>query len=123
MPKTVIIRTEKMKAYQKLWNEANRDKRKEYEKQYHIRHPDRANVATRKYMRKRREKAASRPRPVDGCCEVCGGTQKRALHWDHDLKTGLFRGWLCGNCNRALGFVKDDIVRLEKLIVYLKKFN
>lgn len=36
-------------------------------------------------------------------CQICGATPKsRGLQWDHDHKTGAFRGWLCHRCNRAL---------------------
>lgn len=52
-------------------------------------------------------------------CEVCGNTCKTRLHLDHDHKTELFRGWLCGRCNRVLGYVYDDVALLKKLIVYL----
>lgn len=30
------------------------------------------------------------------------------------------RGLLCGNCNRAIGLLKDDIKSLERAIEYLK---
>jgi hypothetical protein len=41
----------------------------------------------------------------------------------HCHETGLFRGWICKSCNSALGFVKDDIQILNKLIEYVKKFR
>jgi hypothetical protein len=51
-------------------------------------------------------------------CEVCGlgGT----IVFDHAHDSNRFRGWLCNACNLVLGMVNDDVVRLEKLIVYLK---
>lgn len=52
-------------------------------------------------------------------CEICGS--KRKICFDHDHKTGEFRGWLCWYCNCALGFVRDDVTILEKMIKYLKK--
>ena len=39
---------------------------------------------------------------------------------DHDHKTGAFRGWLCHDCNKALGFFKDSVTLLESAIKYLK---
>jgi len=39
---------------------------------------------------------------------------------DHDHKTGKIRGVLCGNCNRALGMMQDDLERLLKAAQYLK---
>jgi hypothetical protein len=59
---------------------------------------------------------ATRPRPQ--ACEICDGKTKQ-LHCDHDHKTGKFRGWICGNCNRALGLVKDNPKTLERMVTYL----
>lgn len=39
---------------------------------------------------------------------------------DHDHTTGLIRGVLCGDCNRALGHANDDPHVLAGLIEYLK---
>lgn len=56
-----------------------------------------------------------------GGCAACGNPPtKRPLQIDHCHDTGQIRGLLCGNCNSALGHAKDDITRLESLIVYLK---
>lgn len=56
----------------------------------------------------------------NGPCEICG-TIATPLHFDHDHVTGLFRGWLCGPCNRALGMMRDDPLRLELAARYLRK--
>lgn len=56
-------------------------------------------------------------------CKGCGKSEselKRPLCVDHCHKTGKVRGLLCSSCNSAIGFVKDDIVTLSKLIEYLK---
>jgi hypothetical protein len=55
----------------------------------------------------------------NGICEICGKFSK--LCWDHDHVIGHFRGWICGHCNSALGFVNDNIEILEALIAYLKR--
>lgn len=66
------------------------------------------------------ETLAGRPRPSH--CEACGRTSQdgKAIHWDHDHITGLFRGWLCVYCNHTLGKFEDDPVLLHKLIAYLE---
>lgn len=63
------------------------------------------------------------------CCAICGisldlpGNEMNVndtAHVDHCHTTNKIRGLLCKNCNRALGFFKDDISLLQKAIVYLK---
>jgi Recombination endonuclease VII len=59
----------------------------------------------------------TRPQPL--LCECC---EKRiATHLDHDHKTGRFRGWLCGNCNRGIGQLGDDIHGLQRAMGYLTR--
>jgi hypothetical protein len=55
-------------------------------------------------------------------CQACG-TQctMRSIQLDHDHKTGEFRGWLCGSCNRTLGHARDDPGRLQSLVEYLER--
>lgn len=57
-----------------------------------------------------------------GVCAVCRKPciTGRMLAVDHCHKTGKIRGLLCSPCNSALGFVKDDLTRLEALVSYLR---
>jgi hypothetical protein len=62
----------------------------------------------------------------DGCCAICGIHQKdlkRTLFVDHNHETGKIRGLLCGTCNMAIGFLKDDTGVLQNAIDYLNKNN
>lgn len=52
-------------------------------------------------------------------CAICNQTQTK-LHIDHDHNSGKVRGLLCGNCNRALGLMYDNVESLEAAIDYLK---
>lgn len=63
-------------------------------------------------------------------CAICGGegfimnskkTHREKLVIDHDHKTGVVRGLLCHNCNRALGLFQDDVEIMQKAIQYLNK--
>lgn len=63
-------------------------------------------------------------------CSICkldlvlpGGIMNanNTAHVDHDHSTGKVRGLLCKNCNRALGFFKDNIDILESAASYLKE--
>lgn len=52
-----------------------------------------------------------------GCCAVCDCPAKLCV--DHDHKTNKVRGLLCGNCNRAIGLLKDSPSRAQKVAWYL----
>jgi len=45
------------------------------------------------------------------------------LAFDRNHSTGKSRGLLCANCNRMLGFCKDDLNILKNALVYFKKHN
>lgn len=51
----------------------------------------------------------------------CGNTTR--LHMDHDHATGEFRALLCGGCNSALGFLKEDAARIAGLREYIERFH
>jgi hypothetical protein len=70
-------------------------------------------------LKKLREQTATRPRPEK--CECCMEKSPRGVVWDHDHKSGEFRGWLCNRCNRVLGMCKDNINIFKNLINYLKE--
>lgn len=57
-----------------------------------------------------------------GVCKSCGSPpSRRNLDIDHDHSTGMIRGLLCSNCNTALGLLKEDPLRIKKLLEYLCK--
>lgn len=66
------------------------------------------------------KKIAPRPRPER--CEACNefGKKRNGITLDHNHKTKKFRGWLCSNCNTALGLVKENPEILKALIKYLE---
>ena len=45
----------------------------------------------------------------------------KSLCVDHNHENGEIRGLLCNNCNRGLGFFKDNAVSLLEAIKYLDK--
>lgn len=65
----------------------------------------------------------------DNRCAICGGEgflmdndrHKVKLVVDHDHNTGVIRGLLCHNCNRAIGLFHDNVNDLESAIKYLKR--
>lgn len=66
-------------------------------------------------LRKRLRKTAP-DKPVT--CECCGQPPKK---WclDHDHKQEIFRGWLCDNCNTAIGALGDTHEGVLKALYYI----
>lgn len=62
------------------------------------------------------EQLAGRKLPTH--CELCGKESK--LCFDHDHKSGKFRGWICRKCNTALGMTEDNVQTLALMIKYVK---
>ena len=56
-----------------------------------------------------------------GACEICQEADRFPLQFDHDHHTGLFRGFLCGHCNRLLGHAQDDVTILRAAMTYLER--
>ncbi len=57
-------------------------------------------------------------------CEICGKIPEEnepELSFDHDHGTSVFRGWLCGSCNRGIGLLGDNIEGLKKALAYLER--
>lgn len=64
----------------------------------------------------------------NNCCAICkmpeaikqnGKVQDLAV--DHDHQTGKVRELLCGNCNHALGKLKEDEDIILSMLEYIKK--
>jgi Recombination endonuclease VII len=64
--------------------------------------------------------------PAPEHCEICGSrpTGKfKTLCLEHDHITGMFRGWVCSNCNLMIGNSLDSVETLEKAAQYLKAYH
>lgn len=61
-----------------------------------------------------------------GKCFICHTHQselKIKLAVDHNHSTGKVRKLLCNNCNRTLGYVKENTTVLNNMIEYLKSYG
>ncbi len=85
--------------------------KKKYDNEWRKKHPE----ILRKWRLKNKERKAGRKKSK--ICEICW--ESGVICFDHDHKTGKFRGWICQRCNRVLGFVKDNKELLNRLIDYL----
>lgn len=106
----------------------SKEKRQEYSKAWYRRNKDRTAERQRD-LRLQREYGLSAEQydilleSQHGVCALCRRADKSgyALAVDHDHKDGRVRGLLCGQCNRALGLLEDDVVVLARAIDYLKR--
>ena len=61
-------------------------------------------------------------------CAICNSTSTSNKYHkyfavDHCHTTKKVRGLLCTRCNAGIGYMKDDIERLQKAIAYLREMN
>jgi len=126
------VRKYNQKAYAKLpkgyqaaqsrkWRAANPKKKAAESDRYR-----RANLEKFKnFTRAWRRKQLVEPPPYESPthCEACGTafepTPQRRHCLDHCHLTNRFRGWLCSNCNIALGLAGDTPEGVRKLLEYI----
>lgn len=64
-----------------------------------------------------------------GKCAICHRPEEykypsgtpRELAVDHKHSTGRVRGLLCCSCNRAIGLLEEDLLRIEEALIYIHK--
>lgn len=54
-------------------------------------------------------------------CQIPEAECHKRLALEHDHKTGEFRGWLCHQCNIALGLLRDDVEHVRGLAQYIEQ--
>jgi hypothetical protein len=103
-------------ARSRKWRAANPDKKAAEFKRYKERHPS----WFKNYMRAWRRKQLAAPPPYEPPenCEACGRLMKRP-NLDHCHLTNRFRGWICNQCNGALGLAGDTPEAVRRLLEYI----
>jgi hypothetical protein len=126
---------EKRRAYKRKWRERNREREaqmaaarraadrayfREQDRtksaQWRARHPGKARATQ---WRSTGLPTPTRPEPE--FCEGCARLPETVLRLDHDHKTGVFRGWLCHQCNTGLGMLGDTRAALLRTLAYLDR--
>jgi len=127
----------------KVYHSANRDKFREYRREYHIenrevlqekRRARKAAQPAREFTRKRRSYIKKQfEMTLDDydamlvaqghACAICRtqdpGRGYAHFNVDHCHTTGKIRGLLCVRCNFGVGYFQDDAARLRAAAVYL----
>jgi hypothetical protein len=67
------------------------------------------------------EEYARRVQEQGGVCRICKKAPKNRLQVDHDHATNKIRGLLCVNCNRGLGYLRDNPIILDAAAQYLRE--
>ena len=114
---------EKFKQYRRKHYLSNRGKIIMKSVEYQKNHPECVSRIRKEQCSKKKQKLESRAgRPKPLFCEICNEKRNRIV-FDHDHKTGKFRGWICNTCNSALGFVDDNPNILKRMLEYLISHN
>jgi len=117
------------------WHSKNREASREKSREWRLANPEKAREKSRRYAARHPEAVHSAwlktkygitlddynalSEKQDGVCAICG-ERESTLHVDHNHITGVVRGLLCGNCNRALGMMKDNPMVFTSAARYLE---
>jgi hypothetical protein len=131
----------KRKAYQRAYYAKNREKICARVRAYVAENREKVRTAAKVYRKNNPEKIRITKARIKyglpendyqklvnsrSTCALCGakpsgkGPSNSRLHIDHCHKTGKVRALLCGNCNTALGLMKDNPKLLRKAANYLE---
>jgi len=103
---------EKRRDYQRQWRAAHVDTELERSRRWRENNPDRArDLKFRSAYKITLDQYNEMLARQGSVCAICKGPHRgrgKYFHVDHDHKTGVVRGLLCGDCNFGLGFFHDE---------------
>jgi len=123
---------EHVKEYARKFRAKNAEKYRELDRIKYARDPSKKRKASLEYKRKYPESQVAWQHGISrelvvslraSECGICGkhGTKSKPLHIDHCHLSGKVRGALCGQCNSAIGFLKDDLGLVRAAVLYLER--
>lgn len=106
---------------------ASREKRLEYNKRYHAKHPDKYKAIKRAALLKShgltQHEFELMVAGQENRCAICAKVFTKTPHVDHNHLTGKTRGLLCGPCNHGLGLFYDSEETLFRATQYLRSYK
>lgn len=118
--------------YDRRYLETHREKVNAKNKLWRLSHPEISKLSRKKSSHKSihgepYEKKLERLERQDFRCANPGcqtsDPGKKGWHTDHDHETNQIRGELCQGCNRALGFLYDDVKKILGLAEYIQQYK
>ena len=129
--------TEKRREYMRQWRKKNRELLRLDSRKQYIRLRQEDPERSRRYHRRAHlkhtygitlEEYEKMLIVQNNVCAVClqpeTGIRRgevKSLDVDHNHETGHIRGLLCSACNTALGLLKEDALRISKLLEYVQR--
>ena len=116
--------SEQKRAANRAWSAANREKHREMSRRWARDNRERRRSVTfRRRFGISLEERDALFAAQGNVCAVCGADNPRGKHWhtDHDHRSGVVRGVLCGPCNHAIGLASDNPETLEAMAGYLRR--
>lgn len=119
---------EKAGAVVAVWYEANKEYAKQSVKEWVAANPERrlANIRRSHLKKKYNLSIASWENMFSEQQGRCGSCRDplirgKGTHVDHDHETGAVRELLCYSCNVALGLLKDEPDKVQRLLWYIER--
>jgi len=108
--------------YCNAYNAANREATRVANKNWVAKNKSKVYESSLKYLYGADIKAVRKAlKSRKGFCKICG--IEKATCYDHDHRTGAWRGMLCNGCNSLLGHAQDSYELLNNMLAYLEKHS
>ncbi len=121
-----MVTKEQRKGYIKKYYLSHRDKIRKQRQRYSKEHPvEMKRQHLKKFYGITFEQMRQMYISQNGFCPICLKKFKSSsdMHIDHNHSNGQIREILCSKCNSGIGFLREDILILNRAIDYLRKWN